>query len=228
MRPNSPPHTMLRNKKKQCSEAGKKSAKARKEAKEAAAKSKENSSKNGKDSTPVERPLSSRCNETATHRTEQNRTEQNNNTPPISPQGESGEGKQPTAKKSKSSKAKPSGPEEIRDFVLSQPPSMQTRFLRITTIAKIDKPTGTIYKDEIDAFWNHFEANGWRQGGRTPMKDWKGAFRNWISGTNSREPKFTKALNDSGLIEKAAEAAKRHKQNGHQVHKKAAPASAES
>ncbi len=37
-------------------------------------------------------------------------------------------------------------------------------------------------------FFDHFEANGWRQGGKTAMKDWRAAARNWIrrSGTATR------------------------------------------
>ena len=30
-----------------------------------------------------------------------------------------------------------------------------------------------------EAFIDHYEANGWKIGGRTPMKDWKAAVRNW-------------------------------------------------
>lgn len=30
-----------------------------------------------------------------------------------------------------------------------------------------------------DTFFDHFEANGWRQGGRTALRDWKAAARNW-------------------------------------------------
>lgn len=33
---------------------------------------------------------------------------------------------------------------------------------------------------EAQKFFNHFESNGWRVGGRSPMKDWKAAARNWI------------------------------------------------
>ena len=32
---------------------------------------------------------------------------------------------------------------------------------------------------EACAFWDHFESNGWKVGGKTPMKDWKAALRNW-------------------------------------------------
>ena len=28
-------------------------------------------------------------------------------------------------------------------------------------------------------FFDHFESNGWKVGGKTPMKDWRAAFRKW-------------------------------------------------
>lgn len=37
------------------------------------------------------------------------------------------------------------------------------------------------------AFFDHFEANGWRVGGRSAMKDWRAAVRNWVR----REPQFS-------------------------------------
>lgn len=33
---------------------------------------------------------------------------------------------------------------------------------------------------EAGKFFDHFEANGWRQGGRTPIRSWQAAARNWI------------------------------------------------
>jgi hypothetical protein len=34
--------------------------------------------------------------------------------------------------------------------------------------------------DDAEKFFNHFESNGWKVGGRTKMKDWQAAARNWI------------------------------------------------
>jgi hypothetical protein len=34
--------------------------------------------------------------------------------------------------------------------------------------------------EEAARFFNHFESNGWKVGGKSPMKDWKAAVRNWI------------------------------------------------
>lgn len=35
-------------------------------------------------------------------------------------------------------------------------------------------------KQDAEKFFNHFESNGWKVGGRTKMKNWKAAARNWI------------------------------------------------
>jgi len=33
---------------------------------------------------------------------------------------------------------------------------------------------------EADKFFNNFQSNGWKVGGKAPMKDWQAAARNWI------------------------------------------------
>jgi hypothetical protein len=33
---------------------------------------------------------------------------------------------------------------------------------------------------EAHKFFNHFESNGWKVGGKTPMKNWQAAARNWM------------------------------------------------
>jgi hypothetical protein len=42
--------------------------------------------------------------------------------------------------------------------------------------------------DEAAIFFDHYEANGWKQGGRTPLKSWRAALRNWArrNAKNSR------------------------------------------
>jgi hypothetical protein len=44
---------------------------------------------------------------------------------------------------------------------------------------------------EIEAhkFYNHFESNGWRVGGKTPMKNWHAAARNWMLNSSNFAPK---------------------------------------
>jgi hypothetical protein len=34
--------------------------------------------------------------------------------------------------------------------------------------------------NEAEKFFNYFQSNGWKVGGRAPMKDWKAAARNWL------------------------------------------------
>ena len=53
---------------------------------------------------------------------------------------------------------------------------------------------------EAQRFFNYFESNGWLVGGRTKMKDWKAAARNWM--LNAK--KFTKnQITDSALSSRA-------------------------
>ncbi|MBR2698794.1 MAG: helix-turn-helix domain-containing protein [Clostridia bacterium] len=43
-------------------------------------------------------------------------------------------------------------------------------------------------KRNPDEFYDHFEANGWKVGGTTPMKDWRAAARNWARREEYRRP----------------------------------------
>ena len=53
---------------------------------------------------------------------------------------------------------------------------------------------------EAQRFFNYFESNGWLVGGRTKMKDWKAAARNWM--LNSK--KFSKnQITDSASSSRA-------------------------
>jgi len=59
--------------------------------------------------------------------------------------------------------------------------------------------------DQADAFVDHFEANGWRIGGRAPMRDWRAAVRTWIRNadrwTMSAKPDANKLPRDPALDE---------------------------
>lgn len=37
---------------------------------------------------------------------------------------------------------------------------------------------------ESETFFNHYESNGWKVGGRAAMKDWKASIRNWINNSS--------------------------------------------
>ena len=39
---------------------------------------------------------------------------------------------------------------------------------------------------EAEKFYDHFESNGWRIGGKTPMKDWKASVRNWVRNSSTK------------------------------------------
>jgi len=55
---------------------------------------------------------------------------------------------------------------------------------------------------EIEArkFFNHFESNGWKIGGKTPMENWHAAARNWMLDTpkyNSNYKNTSRRLNNT-------------------------------
>jgi hypothetical protein len=50
---------------------------------------------------------------------------------------------------------------------------------------------------EAEKFFNHFQSNGWLVGGKSKMKDWKAAARNWIINAE----KFTNKTRHPELIE---------------------------
>ena len=78
-------------------------------------------------------------------------------------------------------------------------------------LSKFSKPTleeAQIYfleknfpEVEAQRFFNYFESNGWLVGGRTKMKDWKAAARNWM--LNSK--KFSKNENKNSVLSVRAE-----------------------
>ena len=41
-------------------------------------------------------------------------------------------------------------------------------------------PTSADAQTEAAAFFDHFQSNGWRVSGKTPMADWQAAFRSWM------------------------------------------------
>lgn len=45
-------------------------------------------------------------------------------------------------------------------------------------------------------FYDHFQSNGWRVGGKAPMKDWKASMRNWAR-NNFSQPNTTQNVDNS-------------------------------
>jgi hypothetical protein len=60
----------------------------------------------------------------------------------------------------------------------------------ISTAVAVQRPSQDIVSEyfkslgsdngEASHFYDHFQSNGWKVGGKTPMKDWKAACRNWL------------------------------------------------
>ena len=49
----------------------------------------------------------------------------------------------------------------------------------------------TVFMDlrELEKFYNYYESNGWKIGGRSPMKNWKAAANNWMLNAEKFNPK---------------------------------------
>lgn len=71
--------------------------------------------------------------------------------------------------RTKNSAANPSSSKTPKRFVPPTLDEVRTYFL--------EKKSTAI---EGEKFFNHFQSNGWLVGGRTKMKDWKAAAKNWI------------------------------------------------
>ncbi len=56
------------------------------------------------------------------------------------------------------------------------------------------------YKEQSEAFIDHFESNGWKVGGKASMQDWKASVRTWLRNakkfgdTSSKTPKQKSSL----------------------------------
>ena len=58
---------------------------------------------------------------------------------------------------------------------------------------------------EAEKFFDHFEANGWKVGGKTPMKDWKAAARNWMRSPYRNAGKDKSQLRREGVKRRLGE-----------------------
>lgn len=65
----------------------------------------------------------------------------------------------------------------------------------VQAYAAAQHPDSADAQTEAAAFCDHYESNGWRVSGKTPMVNWRAAFRNWMR----RRPQFqASAANRSG------------------------------
>lgn len=53
-------------------------------------------------------------------------------------------------------------------------------FAEVQTYAAEQHPNSTDAQAEAAAFHDHYASNGWRVSGKTPMVDWRAAFRSWM------------------------------------------------
>ena len=81
-------------------------------------------------------------------------------------------------KKAKSKPAIPPPQDEVKKFFIEQ------KFTEL----------------ESEKFFNHFESNGWLVGGKTPMKNWQAAARNWM--INSEKFRSNSKSNGSSNLSK--------------------------
>jgi len=81
---------------------------------------------------------------------------------------------------------------------------VESRKQKETVPENLEAVTAFFYSIGADAghaqdFWNYFESNGWRVGGRAPMKDWHAAAKGWVK----RIPEFKR-----GTVKQDEEAAR--------------------
>ncbi|OWP65073.1 hypothetical protein CDA63_01585 [Hymenobacter amundsenii] len=75
-------------------------------------------------------------------------------------------------------------------------PNAPPTLAKVQAYAAEQHPASADAQTEAAAFFDHFQSNGWRVSGKTPMADWQAAFRSWmrrrpqfqIAGTNSATP----------------------------------------
>jgi hypothetical protein len=67
---------------------------------------------------------------------------------------------------------------EKKGYVAMRPPSEQDVALYFNQIGSTEIEAAT--------FYDHFTANGWKVGGKAPMKDWRAASRNWVRNSKTK------------------------------------------
>ena len=68
-------------------------------------------------------------------------------------------------------------------------PAAPPTLAEVQAYAADQHPASADAQTEAAAFCDHYESNGWRVSGKTPMVNWRAAFRNWMR----RRPQFQAA-----------------------------------
>ena len=84
---------------------------------------------------------------------------------------------------------KPQKKEKVKKEILPSAVSKNVKFIA-PTIELVQEYFKEKNKPDIEAqkFFNYFESNGWKIGGRSPMKNWKAAANNWMLNSNKFNP----------------------------------------
>lgn len=106
----------------------------------------------------------------------------------LDPEKESGDMK---TKRKKVALKKEKAGNEVRGHATSVMEKIPPSLDQVKTFFKIE----SFPELEAHKFFNHFQSNGWRVGGKSPMKDWHAAARNWMLNSqkfaNPGKPKST-------------------------------------
>ena len=70
-----------------------------------------------------------------------------------------------------------------------KPAAAPPALAEVQAYAADQHPASADAQTEAAAFFDHFQSNGWRVAGKTPMADWQAAFRSWMR----RRPQFQTA-----------------------------------
>ncbi|MBI1837752.1 MAG: transcriptional regulator [Flavobacteriia bacterium] len=84
---------------------------------------------------------------------------------------------------------KPQKNEKVKNEILPSAVSKVVKF-KAPTIELVQEYFKEKNKPDIEAqkFFNYFESNGWKIGGRSPMKNWKAAANNWMLNSSKFNP----------------------------------------
>ena len=67
-------------------------------------------------------------------------------------------------------------------------PAAPPTLAEVQAYAADQHPASADGQSEAAAFHDHFQSNGWRVGGKTPMADWQAAFRSWMRRRTQFQP----------------------------------------
>ena len=93
---------------------------------------------------------------------------------------------------------KPQKIEKVKKEILPSAVSKNVKFTA-PTIECVQDYFKEKNKPDIESqkFFNYFESNGWKIGGRSPMKNWKAAANNWMLNSNKFNSPVTQAKPDN-------------------------------